>query len=169
MKDLLKRILLYVMILIIQIIINDFANLGPYLYICCIPLLVIYLPIEQKTAVSLLLAFGLGLLIDILSDGIIGLNAGSAVFLCMCRKPLFKLVFSRDNPDKRSLPTIRESPDKYIKYVSLSVFIYFLFYILFDGFDIQQWLFSLIRLILSCIINVIIISLVCYSFLNERK
>ena len=73
MPTLLRQIIIYAVVILIQVIMNNYVNLGPMVYICLVPLLVIYLPLDQKNYLTLIIAFGLGLLIDILSDGVLGL------------------------------------------------------------------------------------------------
>ncbi|MBQ5401675.1 MAG: hypothetical protein IIU16_02040, partial [Bacteroidales bacterium] len=89
MPTYLRQIIIYAVVILLQVIINNYVNLGPMIYICLIPLLIIYLPLDQKPYLSLIIAFGLGLIIDILSDGVLGLNAGAATLIALVYRPLF--------------------------------------------------------------------------------
>ena len=76
-----SKILFCAVVLLIQIVLSDFVNIGPYVYLCTVPMLVIYLSMDQDSIGSMLLAFGFGLAVDALEDGVLGLNAVSAVAL----------------------------------------------------------------------------------------
>ncbi|MBQ9582740.1 MAG: hypothetical protein IJR25_00235 [Bacteroidales bacterium] len=153
----LRQIVLYAVMILFQIVIGNSVYLGPVVYICFIPLLVMYLPLDQKPYISMLIAFGLGLAIDIFSDGVLGLNAGAATLLALLYKPLFYPVFQKNNYSKTYIPTVRESDIwHHLLYLLILFAIYFLFYIAFDGVAKTSLLVSLTRYLICIAVNLAI-------------
>ena len=91
----LKYVILGVFLLLIQLLISGYINIWPMLYIAVFPLLVITLPYTCNHIVSILTAFCFGLLVDILSDGVLGLNAAAIVAIAYFRPLLFRVAVSK--------------------------------------------------------------------------
>ena len=170
MKDNWGRFMFFAALLLIQIVLSDYVNVGPYIYLCCLPLIVIYLPLYQETFLSMLIAFGCGLVVDILCDGILGLNAAAAVALAAVRKPLFAAFFTRDNLERGVIPTIRETGIfRHINFIFISLLIYFLVYIGLDSVDMESLQTTLLRLVLSCAANLALVLAIDYFMFNSRR
>ena len=170
MKDNWGRFMFFAALLLIQIVLSDYVNVGPYIYLCCLPLIVIYLPLYQETFLSMLIAFGCGLVVDILCDGILGLNAAAAVALAAVRKPLFAAFFTRDNLERGVIPTIRETGIfRHINFIFISLLIYFLVYIGLDSVGMESLQTTLLRLVLSCAANLALVLAIDYFMFNSRR
>lgn len=170
MKDSWGRYMFYAALLIIQIVLSGYVNVGPYIYLCCIPLIVIYLPLYQQTSLSMLIAFGCGLIIDILCDGIVGLNAAAAVALAAVRRPLFAAFFTKDNLNRAVIPTIRESGvARHVNFILSSLLVYFLVYICLDSVGMESLQTTLLRLLLSVAANLVLVLAIDYFMFNSRR
>lgn len=168
MPTYLRQIIIYAVVILLQVIINNYVNLGPMIYICLIPLLIIYLPLDQKPYLSLIIAFGLGLIIDIMSDGVLGLNAGAATLIALVYRPLFYPVFQKNNYSKKYIPPIRESGIwRHVLYMLIILAIYFLFYIIFDGLAKSTLLTSLVRYLMNIAVNLAIATIVDLTLFNR--
>ena len=168
MPTYLRQIIIYAVVILLQVIINNYVYLGPMVYICLIPLLVMYLPLDQKPYISLIIAFGLGLIIDILSDGVLGLNAGAATLLALVYKPLFYPVFQKNNYSKKFIPAIRESNIwHHVLYLLIIIAIYFLFYIAFDGLATTTLIVSLARYLVNVAVNLVLAVVVDVTLFNK--
>ncbi len=168
MPTLLRQIIIYAVVILIQVIMNNYVNLGPMVYICLVPLLVIYLPLDQKNYLTLIIAFGLGLLIDILSDGVLGLNAGAATLVALVYKPLFYPIFQKNNYSKKYILPIRESGLwHHVLYLLIILAIYFMFYIAFDGLAKTTLLVSLIRYLVNILVNLAIALAIDLTLFNR--
>ena len=170
MKDNWGRILFCAILLLIQIVLSGYVNVGPYIYLCCLPLLVIYLPLYQETGVSMIIAFACGLVVDVLCDGITGLNAAAAVALAAARKPLYAACFSKDNLERAVIPTIQEAGVlRHINFILASLAVYFIVYICLDSVGMESLQTTLLRFVLSCAANLVIIRALDYSMFNSRR
>ena len=147
---------------------NNHVYLGPLVYICIIPLLVMYLPLDQKPYVSLAIAFGLGLAIDLLSDGVLGLNAGAATLVALVSKPIFYPIFQKNNYSKKFIPPVRESNFwHHVLYLLIIIAIYFLFYIAFDGLGRTSVLISIARLFANIAVNLALAIAIDVTLFNK--
>ena len=166
----LRQIIIYIALLMLQVIINNYLYLGPLVYICLIPLLVVYLPLDQKPFVSLLIAFGLGLAVDILSDGVLGLNAGAATLVALIYKRLFYPIFQKNTYSKRFIPPVRESNLwHHVLYLLIIYAIYFLFYISFDGLALSTILVSSARYRICVAVNLVLALAVDVTLFNKSQ
>lgn len=170
MKDNWGRFWFYAALLIIQIVLSGYVNVGPYIYLCCLPLIVIYLPLYQETSLSMLIAFGCGLLMDILCDGIVGLNAAAAVALAALRKPIFAAFFTKDNIERAVIPTIRETGVfRHVNFIFTFLMVFFLVYICLDSVGMESIQTTVLRLVLSCAANLVLILAIDYFMFNTRR
>lgn len=170
MKDNWGRFIFYAALLIIQIVLSGYVNVGPYIYLCCLPLIVIYLPLYQETSLSMLIACGCGLLVDILCDGILGLNAAASVALAAVRKPLFAAFFTKDSLSRAVFPTIRDTGVmRHINFILTSLLVYFIVYIGLDSVGMESIQTTVLRLVLSCTANLAIILAIDYFMFNARR
>jgi len=168
MPTYLRQIIIYAVVILLQVIIGNYVNLGPMIYICLIPLLVVYLPLDQKPYLSLIIAFGLGLIVDMLSDGVLGLNAGAATLISLVYRPIFYPVFKKNTYSKKYIPPISESGIwHHVLYLLIIYAIYFLFYIAFDGLATSTLLVSLIRYFFNLAANLVAATLVDLTLFNR--
>lgn len=170
MKDNWGRFIFIAVLLLIQIVLSGYVNVGPYIYLCCLPLVVLYLPLYQEVSLSMLIAFGCGLAVDILCDGIMGLNAAAAVALAAVRKPLFAAFFTKDNLSRANIPTIRESGAlRHINFILCSLLIFFIVYICLDSVGMESLQTTLLRLLLSTAANLVLVLAIDYFMFNSRR
>ncbi len=168
MPTYIRQIIIYAVVILLQVILNNYVNLGPLIYLCLIPLLIIYLPLDQKNYITLIIAFGLGLIIDILSDGVLGLNAGAATLVALVYKPIFYPIFQKNNYSKKYIPPIRESGLwHHVLYLIIILAIYFFFYIAFDGLAKTTLLVSLIRYLVNIVVNLALAIIIDVTLFNR--
>ena len=66
--------LLYVLMLICQVILCNYTNLGPFIMLTLLPAMILCIPTGINTTVCLFIAFASGLTVDWLADGLLGLK-----------------------------------------------------------------------------------------------
>ena len=88
--------LLYFLLVIGQIILCNFTNLGPYITLSLLPAMILCVPLTVSTPMCMLLAFATGLSVDWLSEGLIGINAASLIPVALMRKPLIRFFLGED-------------------------------------------------------------------------
>ena len=88
--------ILYSLMLVCQIVLCNFSPLGPYIMLSLLPAMVLCIPLTVSTIGCMLIAFGTGLAVDWLSEGLIGINAASLVPVALARKSIIKIFFGED-------------------------------------------------------------------------
>ena len=127
-----------ILLFLLQLVISDYVHLGPWITLCLLPLLILQIPRSRSPHVVMLIAFGLGLGLDILSDGVPGLNAFAAVLAAAPRKFFYRLLVNADRQDKTEVPLLRESGLlKYLKYLGVLTAIYLAAYTLVDCISVR--------------------------------
>lgn len=127
-----------ILLFLLQLVISDYVHLGPWISLCLLPLLILLIPLSRSPHVVMLIAFGLGLGLDILSDGVPGLNAFAAVLAAAPRKFFYRLLVNADRQDKTEVPLLRESGLlKYLKYLGVLTAIYLAAYTLVDCISVR--------------------------------
>lgn len=148
---------LIAMILIFQLVINNFINPGPYLFISLVPFAISLIPRRLHKNVTMAICFGLGLSIDILSRGVIGVNAAAATALAALREPFYKIFINRDRQDVEHNPGIHQSGfSKYLLYISAATLSYMLIYCYAESSGIGDIFFFLIQFLLSSLLSIIL-------------
>ena len=143
-------IFFFVLLFLLQLVLSDYVHLGPWVCLSIIPLLILCIPLSRSPHAVLLIAFALGLGLDILSDGVPGLNAFAAVLAAAPRKFFYRILVNADRQDKTEVPKIREvGLMKYLKYLGVIMAIYLAAYILVDCVSFRPPVFLLGRFLIS--------------------
>lgn len=162
-------IFVYIILLLIQVVINDFLNVFPRLYICLIPLGILFLPHNTATWKIMLYGFFLGLLVDVTSNGVLGLNAAPAVLLAVMRTFLYSLLVNKDTSDKKREALFNNVPfGKFSRFIFISIFIYMTCYLLIDNSIFVSPVFFATKLLISLTINSLICIAAYLLFRNRR-
>lgn len=165
----LTDILFFLLVFLLQVVITDYLHLGPFVYICLIPFLIIHIPFTRQPYLVLIAAFGIGLMLDLLADGVAGLNASAAVAAAASRRLLYRQLVNRDRQDKTEVPSLSGiGLPKYIKYAAAVTAVYMAVYMLFDCFSFRPFGFILLKFLISTILNTGLALVMDLSFQNRR-
>ena len=88
--------ILYILLVIGQIVLCNYSQLGPYVMLSMLPAMVLCIPPGVSTIAGMFIAFFSGLSVDWLSEGLIGLNAASIVPVALMRKGIIKIFLGED-------------------------------------------------------------------------
>ena len=86
----------YIILLVVQIIICNYLHVTPYLYLTILPVMVLCLPLKVSTLAALFIAFGSGLAIDFIADGLPGLNTLALLPVALLRRPIIRGIFGEE-------------------------------------------------------------------------
>lgn len=144
--------ILYCLLLIGQLILCNYATLGPYIMLTMLPAMIMCIPTSVNTAVCMLIAFGSGLVVDWLSEGLIGLNAAAAVPIALFRNGAIKIFMGEDIITRGDRFSIKKNGLFKISVVMFTALIIYLgIYIFLDGAGTRPGWFNFTRLALSTI------------------
>ena len=83
----------FLLLVAVQMLICNYLNLSPYLSLSILPVLILCVPLRLPTFWTMLLAFATGSAVDLLSEGLLGLNALALVPVAFVRKEVIRLIF----------------------------------------------------------------------------
>lgn len=169
MRSGLWNIILFVLIFILQILICNYVELGAYVYICLIPLLIINIPMKVDIRLTMLAGFAIGLLLDIFANGVLGLNAAAGTMLASFKGPLFQRTVNKEHRYNIEVPSMRNIGIlNYVIYLTLCTLIYLTTYTLLECVSLRPFLFILFRILISLVINVALIAIISNSILDRE-
>ena len=164
-----SNILFFVLVFLLQLVITDYLHLGPWITVNLLPFLILLIPLQRSEYIVMLSAFGLGLLLDILSGGVLGLNAFAAVVSAGPRKMLYRLLVNRDRKVPTEIPLIGNIGwAKYLKYLLALTALYMAAFILLDCVSVRPLGFILVRFAASTLASTGLELLLALSFQNRH-
>ena len=160
-----RNILFFILVFLLQLAIANYLNLGPWITVSLLPFLIALIPMQRTPHVVMLAAFGLGLLLDWLSAGVLGLNAFAAVMAAAPRWLLYRLLAGDEHTDPVWIPRIRDiGVDKYLKYLLALTAIYLAAFILLDCMSVRPFWFILVKFVASTFVSTLLGLLLAYAF-----
>ncbi len=156
MLILLQNIFRFVALVLFQVLaLNNIQFLGyinPYIYI----LFIFSLPVKLPRWLTLILAFVLGLSIDIFSNTP-GIHAFATVFIAFIRQFTIKLFTSIEEGNNPEPSFYTFGVGSYIKYVVVLVFIHHLTLYILEAFSFTNFSLTLFKAFLNSVITILII------------
>jgi len=165
-RILIKYVIMYVSLVLIQVLIlnqvqfSGFVN--PYMYI----LFILLLPLKTPKYAVLILAFLLGVTIDIFSNTL-GIHAAATVFIAFMRPLIIRIISGREE-DRSDYPGLKQNKFRwFLYYTGLMVVIHhsMLFYL--EIFTFSNFLSTLFRILLSSLFSIFVIVLSQYLIFRE--
>ena len=147
----------FFLLVVVQMLICNYLNLSPYLTLTILPVLILCVPLRLPTFWTLLLAFATGGAVDLLSEGILGLNVLALVPVAYVRKEIIRVIFGGDLFARKEDFSVKKNG---FGAVTLAVFIvqalFLLIYIWADGAGTRPFSFNAIRFGVSLAAGVLV-------------
>jgi len=138
--------LIYLILLVAQLLLSTYANFTPYVMLTLLPVMVLCIPIRVNPILAMLIAFASGLSIDLLSEGLLGLNALALVPVAYARNPIIRLIFGGELFARQEDFSVRRSGFwKVAVAIFLSTALFLAVYVWVDGAGTRPMLFNAIR------------------------
>ena len=146
--------LLYFLLVICQIVICNYAYLGPYIMLSILPAMVMCIPLSVGTAGCMLIAFITGLSVDWLSEGLIGINAAALLPVALARQTFIRIFLGEDIINRKDSFSIRKNGIGKVSIAMAAAYMLFLgIYIFLDGAGTRPFWFCTARFGVSLIVN----------------
>jgi hypothetical protein len=149
---------MFISLVLIQVLIfnqvqfSGFFN--PYIYV----LFIILLPLSTPRYATLILAFLLGLVIDIFSNSL-GVHSAATVFVAYIRPLVIRLISPRED-DRSDYPGLNQNKlSWFINYVFIIVFLHHAMLFYLEVYTFANFFNTLYRVILSSLFSIIVIVL----------
>ncbi len=144
----------YIALLIAQIFICNYLNLSQFITLNVLPLMILMLPISCSTVSAMIMAFVTGLTLDLLSDGVAGLNAFALVPAALCREGIIRIVFGNEVfARKENISSGKHGPGKMLLASLLIQAVFLVVYIWADGAGTRPLWHNALRFLLSLIVT----------------
>lgn len=166
MNLVIKYILMFVSLVLMQVLILNQIQLGgfinPYIYI----LFIILLPLGTPRYLVLILGFLIGLTVDAFMNSL-GIHAAATVFMAYLRPLVVRSVSSHEE-DRNEYPGLLQNKFKwFLSYASIMVVLHHLVLFYIEVFTFSDFFRTLYHVILSSLFSVFII--VLSQFLIFRR
>ncbi|MBO7248534.1 MAG: hypothetical protein J6U88_00420 [Bacteroidales bacterium] len=149
-----KKVLYFVVIIIIQCIMDNYVDLGIYTRIVLLPYLILILPYRYRTIGTMVLAFCIGLIVDIFTTGILGLNAGALVSVAFVRQKMLHAIIGERNMERHDSPDFKVMGlGKSSFYILTPYFLYFTLYTIVDNFGLAPAVITIPKILISTAVS----------------
>lgn len=146
----------FVIMLLIQLVLVKYCQIGHFVFISILPAMILCQPTSRPTPLVMLLAFLTGMAVDLIADGVVGLNAAALVPLALIQKPLIRVLIDADVVD-------RHYSFSYFHHGYLSIgaallvmtIVYMLLYTVLDNAGVRSFGFIFMRFLVSTIVSLV--------------
>jgi len=156
MPVVLQNIIRFILLVLFQVLvlsnIQFLGYINPYLYI----LIILALPVQMPRWLTLILAFGLGLIIDTFTNTM-GMHAFATVLVAFLRNGIIKLFTSIEEGNNPTPSFYSFGVSAYVKYVVVLVLIHHSTLLMLEAFSFVNFGITLTKIILSTAVTVLMI------------
>ena len=136
----------FFLLAVVQMLICNYLNLSPYLMLSILPVMILCVPLRLPSFWTMILAFVTGLAVDLLSEGLLGLNALALVPVAFVRKEVIRLIFGDELfARKEDFPVRKNGFGKVAAAIFLVQALFLAIYIWADGAGTRPLAFNAIR------------------------
>ncbi|MCW3085924.1 MAG: rod shape-determining protein MreD [Bacteroidetes bacterium] len=169
LNEIFRNIFRFITLVLVQVLIIKNVELGrfinPFVYI----LFIIILPFETPKWAVLLMAFVLGITIDMFYDTL-GLHAAACVFIAYVRPGILKLFSPRDGYESGTQPTIQYlGVPWFLSYAGILVIMHHLILFYMEIFRFSEFFSTFLRVIISAGFTLILIVVIQYLFNRQKE
>jgi len=163
-------VVVYLILLVGQLLLSNYFHISLYIMLSILPVMVLCIPLNVSTIAAMFIAFGTGLTVDLLSDGIIGLNALALVPVAFARKEMIRLIFGEELIARGEDFSVRRSGlGQVVLAMILAQALFLLIYIWADGAGTRPFWFNFLRFICSLLSGVLVSLLVVDTLAPDTR
>ena len=168
-KNLWRTIGRFVLLLLIQLLVLNHVYLGGYMMPMLYLLAILMLPTDMKRIPLLLIAFGTGLIIDIMNN-MLGFHALCCTVVAMMRILFADRILTRGEPVTVSTPSIYSvSPQYFVSYLLILTASFYLVFFTIELFGFRHFGSVLAATLLSTLATALLAVLYQFIFLKKSE
>ncbi len=146
--------LIALLIVLLQSVLDNYLDFHHSIYILLTPIVVAMMPTHLRGIPMLLSAFFLGLVTDLLGNGILGLNASALTAMVLIRYPLIQRFTHENAMEKYPFPCIQSMGKGYFTIYLLLLYLVFMsLYILWESAGMVPVPWMIGRILVGTLIN----------------
>ena len=136
----------YLLLLLAQLLLSNYVNVSPYIMVTILPVMVLCIPLRVGPVPTMIIAFATGLVVDLLSEGLLGLNAIALVPVAFIRNSIIRLMFGEELFSRREdFCPRRHGMGKTAVATFTGIAVFLLIYVWVDGAGIRTFWFNAAR------------------------
>lgn len=163
-----KNVGRFALLMALQLLVLNYVYLGGYVMPMLYVLFILMLPTGMKRIPLLLIAFGTGLLVDIMNN-MLGFNALACTVLAMMRILFADRILTRGEPVVVETPGIYSvTPQYFISYLMLMLGAFYLVFFTTELFGFRSFGSVLLATIASTVVTTLMAVLYQYIFLKKE-
>jgi hypothetical protein len=167
--EIIKNIIRAVLLILLQVLVIQNINLGPYIIMLPYVLIILILPFETPRLLMLFLSFLTGLIIDFFYDSS-GLHASACTLMGFARYYVLKYISPREGYEPGVRPTVEDMGLAwYLSYAGTLVLLHHLLFFYLEVFRISEFFRTFLRVILSSLGTFALIYLIQFLFYNNKR
>jgi hypothetical protein len=164
----LKNILLFFLLTILQVLIVKNLNFGVYFIMLPYVLFILSLPFETPRLLVLLISFVGGLILDMFYNTP-GLHASACTAMGFARYYVLKYISPREGYDPAVEPSVEDmGAEWFIKYASVLIITHHFLFFFLEVFSFSEFFRTLFKIILSVIGTFAFVYLIQFLFFNRK-
>ena len=149
--------ILFIILLICQIALCNFAHLGPYIMPSILFAMIMCVPLTVGTVGCMFIALLSGLSVDWLSEGLIGINAASLIPVAFARKTLIRVILGEDMINRMDNFSVKKNGmGKILTLMIAAGIIFFAIYVTLDSAGTRPFWFCVCRFGASLAVSTIL-------------
>ena len=158
----------FALLLLIQLLVLNHVFLGGYTFPMLYLLAILMLPTNMKRIPLLLIAFGTGLLVDVMNN-MLGFHALACTVVAMMRILFADRILTRGEPTAIDRPSIYSvSPQYFISYMLILVASFYLIFFTVELFGFRSFGSVLLATIFSTVVTSLLAVLYQFIFLKKE-
>lgn len=165
-----KYITISLLLIIAQGALDNYVNLSVYIDLALFMFIILMLPPRTGTVPAMIAAFIIGLIVDILGNGIPGLTSAALTAAALCRRTAIIAAAPKDFQAKDKRFSVESlGIRRFTIYAAILTFIYLLVYILIDNAGFRPAGQCLARLFISLAANTAIMAVLFAVCGSDRR
>ena len=157
-RQIIKYALMFIGLILTQVLILNHVQfsgfVNPYIYV----LFILLLPMSSPRYAVLLLAFLLGITVDVFSSSL-GIHSFATVFVAYLRPIVIRVISNREE-DRNEYPGLAQNKfGWFLSYITIMVVIHHLVLFYVEVFTFANFFETLIRVLFSSVFSIIVIVL----------
>ena len=169
MKQGVNNTIIFFSFLIAQLLVSNFIDFGPMVFIVLYPLFILTLPVGISSLSILLWAFAIGAGTDLLYNGMAGINSASAVLMAFLRQPVQALLIRKGELDSQIRPGMFEMGfGRFFAYSALLLSIHHLAYVFAESLSFVYFSGNISRLLISYAVNLTLLMLIEFGIFYKN-
>jgi len=144
----------FIILVLAQVLLCECLHLSQLLSLWFLPMMILCVPIRYSTPFLLVLAFAVGFIADLLSNGVMGLTSMALLPVALLRNATISLVFGSEVFSRgEDISIRRQGGPKMTLAVMLLTALFLTVYVIADGAGTRPGWFNFLRIILSLVLD----------------